>query len=214
MKLQVAIDLLDRESALRLAGEVRQYADIIEIGTPLIKSEGLDVVRAVKSAFPEIPVLADMKTADTGELEARLALDAGADLIGVLGTAGNATIRGAIKAARERNKAVVVDLISVPDKISRAREVIGFGADLVEFHSSADERDSPEFDFAGLLDEAVRSGVRFSFASGVDRSTVAAVQAAGAEIAVIGGAIYQSTDPAATIRELRSLAGLSEYRTA
>lgn len=214
MKVQVAIDLVDKASALRLAGLVRQHADIIEIGTPLIKSEGLSVVRAAKNAFPEIPILADMKTADTGELEARLALDAGADLIGVLGTAGNATIRGAIKAARERNKAVVVDLISVPDKIARAREVIGLGAALVEFHSSADDRDSPEFDFASLLDDAVRSGVPFSFASGVDRSTIAAVQAAGAEIAVIGGAIYQSADPAATIRELRSLAGLSEYRTA
>ncbi|MGC3952817.1 MAG: orotidine 5'-phosphate decarboxylase [Propionicimonas sp.] len=214
MKLQVAIDLLDQESALRLAEAVRPYADIIEIGTPLIKSEGLDVVRAAKASFPEIPILADMKTADTGELEARLALDAGADLIGVLGTAGDATIRGAIKAAQQRGKAVVVDLISVPDKISRARQVIEFGAELVEFHSSADDRDHPDFDFAGLLDEAVRSGVRFSFASGVGGATIAAVRAAGAEVAVIGGAIYQSSDPAATIRELRSLAGLSQYRIA
>ena len=212
MKLHVAIDLLDKESALRLADAVRPYADIIEIGTPLIKSEGLEIVRAAKRAFPEIPLLADMKTADTGELETRLALDAGADLVGVLGTAGDATIRGAIEAAKARGKAVVVDLISVPDKIARAREVLDFGAELVEFHSSADDRTGAQFQ--DLLDEAARSGVPFSFASGIDTSTIAAVRAAGAQVAVIGGAIYQSADPAATIRELRSVAGLSEYRSA
>ncbi|WP_197412980.1 orotidine 5'-phosphate decarboxylase / HUMPS family protein, partial [Arthrobacter sp. EpRS71] len=41
MKLQVAIDLLTTEAALELAGQVAEYVDIIELGTPLIKAEGL-----------------------------------------------------------------------------------------------------------------------------------------------------------------------------
>jgi 3-hexulose-6-phosphate synthase len=48
-KLQVAIDLLTTEAALELA-QVAPY-DIIELGTPLIKSEGLSVVTAMKTAF-------------------------------------------------------------------------------------------------------------------------------------------------------------------
>jgi 3-hexulose-6-phosphate synthase len=39
-KLQVAIDLLTTEAALELV-KVATYVDIIELGTPLIKSEGL-----------------------------------------------------------------------------------------------------------------------------------------------------------------------------
>jgi orotidine-5'-phosphate decarboxylase len=50
-KLQVAIDLLTTEAALELAHKVAPYVDIIELGTPLIKSEGLSVVTAMKTAF-------------------------------------------------------------------------------------------------------------------------------------------------------------------
>ena len=80
MKLQVAIDLLTTEAALELAGQVAEYVDIIELGTPLIKAEGLSVITAVKDAHPDKIVFADLKTMDAGELEADIAFKAGADL--------------------------------------------------------------------------------------------------------------------------------------
>ena len=52
------------------------YVDVIELGTPLIKQEGLSVVKYVKAAYPDKLVFADLKTMDTGELEADLALNA------------------------------------------------------------------------------------------------------------------------------------------
>ena len=70
-KLQVAIDLLSTKEALELAAKVAPYVDIIELGTPLIKSEGLAVIKAMKAAHPDKLVFADFKTADTGELEER-----------------------------------------------------------------------------------------------------------------------------------------------
>jgi hypothetical protein len=39
------------QTALELAHKVATYVDIIELGTPLIKSEGLSVVTAMKTAF-------------------------------------------------------------------------------------------------------------------------------------------------------------------
>ena len=99
MKLQVAMDVLTTDDALALAGKVAPYVDIIELGTPLIKSEGLAAVTAVKNAHPDKIVFADLKTADAGALEADIAFKAGADLVTVLGTAGDSTIIGAIKAA-------------------------------------------------------------------------------------------------------------------
>ncbi|MGO3865842.1 orotidine 5'-phosphate decarboxylase / HUMPS family protein, partial [Glutamicibacter arilaitensis] len=50
MKIQVAIDLLSTAEALELAGKVAPYVDIIELGTPLIKAEGLSVITAIKQA--------------------------------------------------------------------------------------------------------------------------------------------------------------------
>ncbi len=52
MKLQVALDLLTIEDALELAGKVAEHVDIIELGTPLIKAEGLSAVTAIKEAHP------------------------------------------------------------------------------------------------------------------------------------------------------------------
>ena len=44
MKLQLAIDVLHTDQALRLAEAARPYVDIFEIGTPLIKHEGMRVI--------------------------------------------------------------------------------------------------------------------------------------------------------------------------
>ena len=203
MKLLVAIDLLTTEDALKLAGEVAEYVDIIELGTPLIKAAGLSVVTAMKEAHPDKLVFADMKTMDAGELEADIAFKAGADLMTVLGTADDSTIAGAVRAATAHNKGVVVDLIGVPDKAARAREVRALGAKFVEMHAGLDEQAKPGFDLQGLLTAGAEAQVPFSVAGGVKANTIGAVQKAGAEVAVAGGAIYGAADPALAAKELR-----------
>jgi 3-hexulose-6-phosphate synthase len=203
MKLQVALDLLTTEDALELAGKVAEYVDIIELGTPLIKAAGLSAVTAIKEAHPDKIVFADMKTMDAGELEADIAFKAGADLMTVLGTADDSTIAGAIKAAKAHNKGVVVDLIGVEDKVTRAKEVRALGAKFVEMHAGLDEQAKPGFDLNGLLKAGSEARVPFSVAGGVKVATIAAVQQAGADVAVAGGAIYSATDPALAAKELR-----------
>lgn len=204
MKLQVAIDLLTVEDALELAGKVAEYVDIIELGTPLIKAAGLSAVTAIKEAHPDKLVFADMKTMDAGELEADIAFKAGADLVTVLGSADDSTIEGAVKAAKAHSKGVVVDLIGIADKATRAREVRALGAKFVEMHAGLDEQAKPGFDLTGLLRAGEESQVPFSVAGGVNVSTIAAVQAAGADVAVAGGAIYGAADPALAAKELQA----------
>ncbi|MGW5636033.1 3-hexulose-6-phosphate synthase [Streptomyces sp. NPDC003832] len=205
MRLQVAIDLLSTEAALRLAGQVAPYVDIIELGTPLIKSEGLSVIRAVKDAHPDKTVFADLKTADAGELEAHLAFQAGADLVTVLGTSDDSTLNGAITAAQAAGKGVVVDLINVANKPLRAKEAHAMGALFVEFHAGLDEQALPGYSLQALLDAGATSGVPFSVAGGISTSTIAAVENAGAHVAVAGSAIYSADDPAAAAASLRAL---------
>ena len=204
MKLQVAIDLLTTEDALELANKVADYVDIIELGTPLIKAAGLSAVTAIKNAHPDKIVFADMKTMDAGELEADIAFKAGADLVSVLGSADDSTVAGAVKAAQAHDKGIVVDLIGVPDKVSRAKEVHALGARFVEFHAGLDEQAQPGFDLHGLLRAGEDARVPFSVAGGVNASTIAAVQKAGAQVAVAGGAIYGASDPALAAKELKA----------
>ncbi|MFI7190250.1 3-hexulose-6-phosphate synthase [Nocardia nova] len=204
-KLQVAVDLLTTADALALTNKVAPHVDIIELGTPLIKSAGLGVISAIKAAHPDKEVLADLKTADAGFLEADLAFAAGADLVTVLGTAGDATIKGAVEAGQKHGKKVVADLIGVDNRIERAREVAELGVAFVELHAGLDEQAQPGYTIQTLLDDGKVAGVPFSIAGGVKIDTVAAVRDAGADVAVAGGAIYGAADPAAAAKELKEM---------
>jgi 3-hexulose-6-phosphate synthase len=141
---------------------------------------------------------------DAGELEADIAFSAGADLVTVLGTAGDSTIVGAVAAATKHDKGVVVDLIGVADKVTRAREVIALGAVFVEMHAGLDEQAEEGFTLDTLLEAGTTAQVPFSLAGGVSVATIAAVQKAGADVAVAGSAIYSAEDPAAAAAELRA----------
>ena len=204
MKLQVAMDVLTVDEALELASQVAEHVDIIELGTPLVKNAGLSAVTAVKQAHPTKVVFADLKTMDAGELEAELAFKAGADLVSVLGSADDSTIAGAVKAARAHNKGVVVDLIGVQDKVTRAQEARQLGAKYVEFHAGLDEQAKPGYDLSVLLTAGELARVPFSVAGGVNATTIGSVQRAGADVAVAGGSIYGAADPAEAARPLKA----------
>jgi 3-hexulose-6-phosphate synthase len=49
-KIQLALDTLDGDHALELAALAAPYVDIIEAGTPLIKSVGIGIVAKLQAA--------------------------------------------------------------------------------------------------------------------------------------------------------------------
>lgn len=204
MQLQVALDVLDLPSALTLAHQVSEHVDILELGTPLVKSAGIAAVTAIKAAHPDKLVFADLKTADAGELEAALAFEAGADLVTVMGTVDDDTIRGAVAAGRKYGKQVVADMIGVVDgRVARIREVAKLGVAFVEIHAGLDEQARPGYSIQQLLEDGRLAGVPFSIAGGVKVDTIASVREAGAKVAVAGGAIYNAADPGAAAAELK-----------
>src|SRR5437879_12174373 len=86
--VQVALDLIRMEDALRIAGAAhRAGVEWIEAGTPLIKSEGMRSVREVKRALPAAVVVADMKTLDAGAIETESAFEAGGENVSNSGLA-------------------------------------------------------------------------------------------------------------------------------
>lgn len=204
MKLQFAMDTLSTDSALELAAAAAPYVDILELGTPLIKSEGLSAITAIKQAHPDKVVLADLKTMDAGELEADIAFTAGADLVTVLGSAGDSTIAGAVKAAKKHGKGVVVDLIGVANKPLRAREAVALGAEFVEMHAGLDEQAEDGYTFEVLLRAGEEAGVPFSVAGGINATSIGAVQQSGAAIAVAGSAIYSADNVSEAAARLRA----------
>ncbi|MGB2976451.1 MAG: orotidine 5'-phosphate decarboxylase / HUMPS family protein, partial [Phycisphaerae bacterium] len=139
--LQLALDLLDLERAVRIAHLAAPAGvDWVEAGTPLIKSEGLDAVRALRDAFPDKKIVADLKTADTGRLEMEAAAKAGADYAIVLAAASEATIREAIEVGRSYGLGVGVDLLGIAEPERMAERLAKWGATFLAVHCPVDEQ--------------------------------------------------------------------------
>jgi len=203
MKLQVALDG-DLAGALAVLKAVEPYVDIAEIGTPLIYREGMHAARRIREVFPNLTLLADLKIMDAGEEEAAIAFEAGCDIVTVLGLAQDATVRGAVKAARSAGKQIVVDLIQVADPVARGRELLALGCDYLCVHTGYDAQQggaSPLETLSRLRHEL--GNVRLAVAGGINTNTIDAVAALQPEIIVVGGAITRAADPAAVAYQLR-----------
>jgi 3-hexulose-6-phosphate synthase len=204
--IQMALDSLDFNATVALAEQVAPHVDIFEIGTPCIKHNGINLVKELRSRFPDKLILVDLKTMDAGEYEATPFYAAGADICTVLGVSGLATIAGVIKAAKKHNAEAQIDLINVPDKAECARESAKLGAQIVGVHTGLDAQAAGQTPFADLqLIADLGLNMRISVAGGIKQSTVQNVVKAGASIIVVGAAIYGAPSPAEAAREIREL---------
>jgi len=119
---------------------VRAGVDWLEVGTPLLLAEGLHAVRAFRAAFPDTPVVVDLKTMDGAGLEAEMMFQAGGDMVVVMGQAHDASIIEQVKMARRYGKAVMCDVMLCLDKPGRARQAAALGVDYIIVHTGCDER--------------------------------------------------------------------------
>jgi 3-hexulose-6-phosphate synthase len=204
--IQIALDSLDFNQTIALADQVAPHVDIFEIGTPCIKHNGINLVSALRERFPDKLLLVDLKTMDAGEYEATPFYAAGADIVTVLGVSGLATIGGVVKAAKKHGAEVQVDLINVPDKADCARESAKLGAQIVGIHTGLDAQAAGQTPFSDLQDVSrLGLNVRISVAGGIKPATVQQVVDSGANIIVVGAAIYGAPSPAEAAREIREL---------
>jgi len=202
VKLQLALDG-DLACSLDILRAARPYVDLAELGTPLIFRHGLEAARAIRAAFPDLPLLADLKIMDAGEHEAALAFEAGCQWVTVLGVAHNHTVEGALAAARAAGGAIMADLMQVADPVARGRELLARGCDVLCVHTAYDVQASgadPLADLARL--RAALPDARLAVAGGIRADTVDRLAPFRPEIVVVGGAIVNADDPARAARTL------------
>ena len=133
--LQIALDLHQIGRTVVIAKEaVEGGADWIEVGTPLIKSEGAEAIRVLRKEFPGMKIVADTKTMDVGGYEVELMAKAGADVVTILGLADDGTLSEGVMVARKYGAEIMLDLINVPDKVKRAKEAEKIGVSYICLH--------------------------------------------------------------------------------
>ena len=204
MKLQLALDDLTLDDALELTEKVRDYIDIIEIGTPFVYQEGMRAVETFKKHFPEKEILADMKIMDAGYYESEEALKAGADYVTVLGVTDNLTIKGCIEAAEKYGKEIVVDMICVPDLPKRIKELEGLGAHGLAVHVGTDQQAAGRKPIDDLRVMAAHcKAAKISVAGGISAGTTPEYAALKPEVLIVGSGITHAENPAEAAKEIK-----------
>ena len=139
--VQISLDLTDIDEALETAAlAMRAGVDWLEAGTPLILAEGLHGVRKLREAFPDTPIVADLKTMDGGYLEAEMMARAGATHVVVMARAHEETIKCVVEAGRDFGVKVMGDNLGAPDMVAAAKQLEALGCDYVIHHIGYDER--------------------------------------------------------------------------
>ena len=192
MKLQIALDDVTLEGALELVKKVRDYIDIIEIGTPFVYEYGMQAVRTMKEHFPDKEILADMKIMDAGYYEAEEALKAGADYVTVLGVTDNLTIQGCKEAAEKYGKEIVVDMICVENMEERIAKLEEIGVHGLAVHTGTDQQ----------VMSAAAQKAKISVAGGIHADTVKDYIEYRPDVLIVGGGICHAEDPAAAAKEI------------
>ncbi len=143
--VQISLDLTSKEEALETAAlAMRAGVDWLEAGTPLILAEGLHGVRALRAAFPDTPIVADLKTMDGGYLEAEMMAKAGATHVVVMARAHAATIKQVVQAGKDYGVQVMGDNLGYETMVDGAKRLEDLGCDYVIHHIGYDERRDPE----------------------------------------------------------------------
>ena len=193
--LQVALDMVNGHRALTMAQEcIQGGVDWLEAGTPLIKAEGMGILKKIKQRFDN-RLVADMKILDTGKLETESASKSGADIISVMGMASDATIKESIKAAHRYGSEILVDLMEVKDTVKRAGEVEALGADYLCIHVSIDEQMKGKQPLESINKIVQSCSLPLAVAGGLNSETAPLALQEGASIIIVGGAITKAQDP-------------------
>ncbi|MGI5841215.1 MAG: orotidine 5'-phosphate decarboxylase / HUMPS family protein [Patescibacteria group bacterium] len=166
---------------------------IIEAGTPLIKREGINVVRSIKYHWPGL-VYADMKIVDGAEGEVLAAKNAGADFVTAVGTASPETLRIFVETCRRSNITSVVDMINTQNPM-RILWKANITPDVAMIHRGRDEESShgAVIQYKNIAKIKGKWDITVGAAGGIDKKELRSAIFNGADIVVVN--LVHSTDP-------------------
>ena len=203
--LQLAIDIPNLVTVGKMLAGLKNPPSsqfLIEIGTPLIKNEGIrNIVPVIRKIFPEIYLIADLKTLDVGRLEVEFSAKTGVDATVVSGLAPLPTIKSFIDACRKIGIDAWIDSLGTgQDEFNKLILALDQKPDVIIVHRGIDE------ELSGVKSPWVRieklkndSEVLFAAAGGLTQDNIKLAKQAGADIFIIGRAIYQAKNPQVSI---------------
>lgn len=203
-ELQLVFDHGKRHELIRSADEMADYVDIIEIGYPELVTFGLDVVKEIHEAHPNLKLCVDAKVFHGGSGITRRCFEAGASIVTVLAGAPDPVIQQMVRHAREYGGKIMCDMDGIKRPARRTAEVDGLGVSYVSIASGYlmeheydlnKRRHGSIFQLRPLdLAKAVKRNLIHAdlvIGTGVSMENIADVMALDPSIVMVGRAIYQ-----------------------
>lgn len=205
-KLQLALDLTDLDKALSIAKKVGNEVDIIEVGTVLAIESGLNSVRETRKTLPQATILADIRIIKAGGKLAKMAYDAGADIVTIMSDATKETFEAVLKqkemeASREIlieiNDTYTEDMLSQWQKYGLTHLIYHRGSEITTSNDSWSEIDFNE------IKRLYDLGFKVYVTGGIGLEEIVLFEGTPVECFIIGRTIANAENPAESAREFK-----------
>lgn len=190
MKIQLAIDRVSIEKAVEIVDETKDYVDIIEVGTSLIKDFGMESLRSIRRKYKNKCILADMKTIDEGEYEFKAAFENGADIATVMGAASIETLDICYYTAKKYNKVMMIDMLQLSDE--KIKNLDKYQDAIFCIHTPSDNKTDNIGEKIENTKKLLPNVKHLAIAGGINIDNIDQVK--GVEIVILGSAVTKSSD--------------------
>ncbi len=208
--LQLAVDIPNLPVVHILLSKIVNIKSprlLLELGTPLIKNEGLrNLVPVFRKYFPDQYLIADLKTLDVGELEVELAQKTGVNACVVSSLAPIPTINNFIKTCDDLGLDAWMDSLGGDFKSLKPKiKSLNQDPDVIIVHRGIDEEIAgTQSSWNTITKFKSFSKALIAIAGGLSLENMSVAKIHGADIFIIGRAIYQSENPQSTINQFLS----------
>ena len=204
--LQLALDHTSLQAAQRDVALLRDHVDIVEAGTILCLTEGLNAVRALREQCPDKIIVADWKVADAGETLAQQAFNAGANWMTIICAAPLATVIKGHEVAQQHNAEIQIELFG-NWTLDDARAWYAAGIRQAIYHRGRDAQASgQQWGEADLSRMKALSdiGLELSITGGVTPADLPLFKEINAKAFIAGRALAGAANPAQVAAEFNA----------
>lgn len=206
MKLQVAIDRVSLEKAKNLTEIFDGLAEVIEIGTSLIKDYGLLKLKELTSKKKISKLLGDIKTSDEGAYEFKQGFKQGFDILTVMGSAALETIDKCYEVSEQNNGTMMIDLLECSDE--KIKEISHFKNAIYCIHASIDrEKLLNPAKTVKEFKERFPQVNRIAVAGGITLDCIPELSKHNIELVIVGSAITNAENPAQKAKQFKEAMG-------
>jgi 3-hexulose-6-phosphate synthase len=206
MKLQIAIDRVSFEKAKNLTEIFDGLAEVIEIGTSLIKDYGLLKLKELTSKKNTSKLLGDIKTSDEGAYEFKQGFKQGFDILTVMGSAALETIDKCYEVSEQNNGTMMIDLLECSDE--KIKEIAHFKNAIYCIHASIDrEKLLNPAKTVKEFKERFPQVNKIAVAGGITLDCISELSKHNIELVIVGSAITNAENPVKKAKQFKEAMG-------